>query len=64
MGFMMEENTTVYYRTFRRASKRRVPAKRNDVEDRLEKSMSAMSVGREELECRFLKQKGREQTGR
>jgi hypothetical protein len=41
----------------------RVPAKRNDVEDRLEKSMSAVSVRREELESRFLDQ-DRGETGR
>jgi hypothetical protein len=33
-----------------------VQAKRNDVEDRLENSTNAVSVGREELESRFLDQ--------
>jgi hypothetical protein len=43
VGFAMEEeNTTVDYRTFQRTSKRRVPAKRNDVEDQLERSISAV----------------------
>jgi hypothetical protein len=41
-----------------------VPAKRNDTEDSLEKSMSAVSVGREELESRFLNQIDGGQTGR
>jgi ribosome-associated translation inhibitor RaiA len=31
-------------------------AMRNDVEDKLEKSISAMSVGQEELENKFLNQ--------
>jgi hypothetical protein len=39
-----------------------VPVKRNDV-DRFKKRMSAVSVGREELEDRFLDQ-DRGQTGR
>jgi hypothetical protein len=38
-------------------------AVRNDVEDRLERSISAVSVGQEELENRFLNQ-DRGQTGR
>jgi hypothetical protein len=40
-----------------------VPAKRNDVEDQLERSKSAMSVEQEELEGRFLNEKDQGQTG-
>jgi hypothetical protein len=41
-----------------------VPAKRNDVEDQLEKSISAACVKQEELESRFLNEKDQGQTGR
>jgi hypothetical protein len=50
---MEEENTAVHYRTFRRASKR-VPAKRSNVEDQPERSLSAVRVEQEKLESRFL----------
>jgi hypothetical protein len=42
----------------------RVPAKRSDVEDQLERRISAVSVKREELESRFLNEKDRGQTAR
>jgi hypothetical protein len=41
-----------------------VPAKRNDVEDQLERSISDVSVEQEELESRFLNEKDRGETGR
>jgi hypothetical protein len=40
-----------------------MPAKRSDVEDQFERSISAVSVEQEELESRFLNEKDQGQTG-